>query len=164
MSVLSILEWPDRRLVQPCHEVQEPFLVAALIPDLFDTMYAASGRGLAAPQVGKQARVFVMDAGWKTGARTPLACINPVLRPLTDERMTGEEACLSVPGVSLRVARFAEVELAYTDVKGASHRVALSGAEAVIAQHECDHLDGTMHFDRVSAAERADLLARYGVV
>ncbi len=163
MSVLPILEWPDPRLAQPCLEVQETFLVAAHISNLYETMYAAAGRGLAAPQVGVPARMFVMDAGWKTSTRTPLACINPVLRPKGAERVSGEEACLSVPGVSLAVERYATVELTFQDTVGASHTRELTGAEAVIAQHEYDHLDGKMHFDRVSEADRADLLARYGV-
>ena len=78
MAVLPILKWPDPRLSQGCAPVaHEP--LDALIADLFETMYAAQGRGLAAPQVGVLKRVFVMDCGWKDGDPTPLAMINPTI-------------------------------------------------------------------------------------
>lgn len=161
MSVLPILFWPDTRLAQPCAPVTDLEQARAWIPDLFETMYAASGRGLAAPQVGAMVRVFVMDAGWKTGDRTPRACIDPHVISASDTMATGEEGCLSVPGVTALVERPASIVLGYRDETGEFRQAALEGAEARVAQHELDHLDGVMHFDRLDATARDALLAEY---
>jgi peptide deformylase len=161
MSVLPILLWPDARLSQPCAPVQEGEDLRALIADMFDTMYDAPGRGLAGPQVGVLKRVFVMDAGWKDGTPTPRACINPHILSSAETQATGAEGCLSVPGVEARVSRPTELRMGYTDENGEERRVALSGAEARVALHEIDHLDGRMHFDHLSPAERDGLLSDY---
>jgi peptide deformylase len=124
-------------------------------------MYAAPGRGLAAPQVGVRSRLFVMDATWKEGEKTPLACINPVVTPLGDTVVDGGEACLSMPGVEVMVARPAEVVLRYTELQGLAQEVHLTGAAARIALHEADHLDGVMHFQHLPVEARADVLARF---
>ncbi|MBV7394384.1 peptide deformylase [Mameliella sediminis] len=161
MSILPILTWPDTRLAQPCAPVDDPAGLATLVADMLDTMYDAPGRGLAAPQVGVMRRVFVMDSGWKDGDKAPLVCINPAITPSGDSLFTGPEGCLSVPGVTAEVTRPAEVTLGFTDLDGVAHQVQLSGAAATIAQHELDHLDGIMHFDRLDPAARDALLADY---
>ena len=161
MSILPILKWPDPRLAQPCDPVTDPSAVETLVTEMFETMYDAPGRGLAAPQVGVMARLFVMDAGWKEGDMTPLACLNPSITAATDATTTVTEGCLSVPGVTADVTRPAEVRLAFTDLTGMAREIQLSGAAATIAQHELDHLDGVMHFDRLDRAARDALLADY---
>ncbi|WP_417207491.1 peptide deformylase [Antarctobacter sp.] len=161
MSLLPILKWPDPRLAQPCAPVTDPKAVESLVTDMFETMYDAPGRGLAAPQVGVMQRLFVMDAGWKEGDMTPLVCLNPTIMSATDAKTTVTEGCLSVPGVTADVTRPAEIRLAFTDLTGAAQDITLSGAAATIAQHELDHLDGVMHFDRLDAAARDALLAAY---
>ncbi|WGW04958.1 peptide deformylase [Tropicibacter oceani] len=161
MSVLPILTWPDPRLSRVCDPVSDVAAVAPLIVDMFETMYAAPGRGLAAPQVGVLARVFVMDAGWKSGDKTPLACINPAIVETSEARVSGGEGCLSMPGIEVQVPRFAEVTLAYTDPEGRDCRRRLTGFEAICAQHELDHLDGTLHVDRLDADARALALSEY---
>ncbi|WP_323769699.1 peptide deformylase [Antarctobacter sp.] len=161
MSLLPILKWPDPRLAQPCAPVTDPKAVETLVTDMFETMYDAPGRGLAAPQVGVMQRLFVMDAGWKEGDMTPLACLNPTIMSATDAKTTVTEGCLSVPGVTADVTRPAEIRLAFTDLTGVAQEIALSGAAATIAQHELDHLDGVMHFDRLDPAARDALLAAY---
>ncbi len=161
MSRLEILRWPDPRLTEVCAPVDDFSELADLVGDMFETMYAAPGRGLAAPQVGRMVRVFVMDVGWKEGDMTPLACVNPQIHPVAGVPIPGEEGCLSVPGVMADVARLEEVILKYTDLNGEAQELRLTGAAARIAQHECDHLDGTMHFDRLTAEGRAALLALY---
>lgn len=149
MSVLDIVIWPDARLTQICTPVLEITPeIEQLLADMFDTMYDAPGRGLAAPQVGRSERIFVFDAGWKTGTPTPIACVNPEIIALSDERLTGEEGCLSIPGVPMDIARAAEVTLRWTDRTGTHERL-FTGAEAVIVQHEYDHLDGIVIYDRV---------------
>ncbi|EPX87031.1 peptide deformylase [Salipiger mucosus] len=161
MAQREIRLWPDACLKEPCAPVVDVAEVEALVGDLFETMYAAPGRGLAAPQVGVLARVFVMDAGWKDGDMAPLALINPRILSVSDARMTGDEGCLSIPGVTAQVTRAAEVTMAFTDLTGAACERRFEGAEAVVAQHEYDHLDGLVHFDRLSPEVAQDLLARY---
>ncbi|WP_305969167.1 MULTISPECIES: peptide deformylase [unclassified Mameliella] len=161
MSILPILKWPDPRLAQPCAPVQEPAALEALVTDMFETMYDAPGRGLAAPQVGVMQRFFVMDAGWKEGDMTPLVCINPAILSASDEQAVSTEGCLSVPGVTAEVTRPATITLAFTDLTGTAQRLTLTGSEATIAQHEYDHLDGVLHFDRLDPAGRDALLAAY---
>ncbi|WP_121629133.1 peptide deformylase [Tropicibacter alexandrii] len=160
MTARPLVLWPDARLSRRCAEVADED-VSGLIEDMFDTMYAAKGRGLAAPQIGVMKRVFVMDAGWKDGAPAPLACVNPVVSGAGDV-VDMDEMCLSVPGLVVLVTRPAAVSLIYED---AATRlpvsISLTGAEARIAQHEADHLDGLLHLDRIEADLRADLLARY---
>ncbi|MEC3862923.1 peptide deformylase [Mesobacterium sp. TK19101] len=159
MTVRPVLKYPDARLSQPCDPVGAED-VSALIADMFDTMYAAYGRGLAGPQIGVMTRVFVMDATWKDGPRSPIAVLNPVIVPVGAEA-EGEEACLSVPGVSARVIRPATIDLQYETADRLPRRVTLTGAAARIVQHETDHLDGLLHWDRMSPGARAALIAEY---
>ncbi|SMX26856.1 Peptide deformylase [Pelagimonas phthalicica] len=159
MSVREVLTWPDPRLAQVCAPVE--IIDPELITDMFETMYDAPGRGLAAPQIGVMQRVFVMDVGWKTGEMEPMACINPEIVSRSEARVTGEEGCLSLPGVSVEVERFAEVELRYTDLTGERLTQPLAGFASICAQHELDHLDGKMHFDRVEADLKARVLKEY---
>ena len=161
MSVLPILTWPDTRLSQVCQPVDDPGDVAHLIADMFDTMYAAPGRGLAAPQVGILARVFVMDPTWKDGEKTPMVCINPVITETSEDERVGEEACLSIPNVAADVRRPSEITLAYTDQDGVRREEHLTGFAATCAQHELDHLDGLVIFDRLSPEERTNLEAKF---
>jgi peptide deformylase len=162
MAVLPILRWPDPRLMQVCDPVREGEDVWPLISDMFETMYAAPGRGLAAPQVGVMKRIFVMDATWKEGERSPVACINPEITARADESATAEEACLSIPGVAAPVARPEWVRLAWTDRSGARREARLDGFWAVCAQHELDHLDGRVIFDHLTPEARAVLEDAYG--
>ena len=169
MSVLPILTWPDPRLSQRCAPVRslgEPMVettpeTTALITDLFDTMYAASGRGLAAPQVGVLLRIFVMDCGWKNGDPTPKICINPEILQASEVTSTRPEGCLSLPGVTADVIRPAQITLRSVDLQGRTQDWKLIGFEATCAQHEMDHLEGAITFDRLDQATRATLEARY---
>ena len=161
MALRDILKWPDTRLKQPCAEVDDPASVEALVTDLFETMYDAPGRGLAAPQVGALVRVFVMDAGWKDGDMAPLAVINPQIVDVSKETMRMDEGCLSIPGVTAPVTRPETVTMAFTDLQGNRVERRFEGAEARVAQHEYDHLDGLVHFDRMPPENAADLMHAY---
>jgi peptide deformylase len=154
MALLPILRWPDPRLSLACAPVAGED-VAALARDMLDTMYAAPGRGLAAPQVGVLKRIFVMDVTWKEGVKAPYICIDPVLRDVSDLRIAGPEGCLSIPGLSVEVERAAEVVLDWTAFDGARRSERLTGFAAICAQHEMDHLDGIVTFDRLSPDVRA---------
>ena len=161
MTVRPILAWPDPKLSQVCDPVEDATAISALIDDLFDTMYDAPGRGLAAPQIGVMQRVFVMDPTWKEGSKTPYVCINPEILSSSDIRKPGEEACLSIPGVAAQVIRPSEITLAYTDRDGGRRADHLTGFAATCAQHELDHLDGRVIFDRIAPEQRAELEATY---
>ena len=160
MALRPIVEWPDPRLSQRA----DPADVDALrdvIPDMFDTMYAAQGRGLAGPQVGVMARVFVMDCGWKDGEAEPRAMLNPVIMAAERTETVMEEGCLSIPGVLVPVSRPVAVTVQWTDETGQIHMDDFDGFEARCIQHEMDHLAGLVTFDRIDADLRAALEAPY---
>ena len=118
-----------------------------LAADMLDTMYAAPGRGLAAPQVGVALRLFVMDIGWKEGAPDPQVFVNPRITDASDVMVPYTEACLSIPAQTSRVARPDRVALVWQDLDGASHDGWFDGMAAVCVQHERDHLDGILCID-----------------
>ncbi len=162
MSVLDILRWPDPRLTQVCAPVtQVTPCIETLAADMLETMYAAPGRGLAGPQVGVMQRIFVMDVGWKEGRPDPVVCINPILQDVSEQHATNAEGCLSIPGVSAEISRPAQVRMVWTDVTGNRQEQSFSGFAAACVQHELDHLDGIVTFDRLDAATRAALEADY---
>lgn len=126
----------------------------AFIDDLVETMRAANGAGIAAPQVEHPIRVCVVHV--QKNARYPYMpdipltiMVNPVLTPLTSETFQNYEGCLSVPNLRGLVDRFTRVELAYWDRHGAETKTTLRGLSAGVFQHECDHLDGKLFVDRV---------------
>jgi peptide deformylase len=118
-----------------------------LAADMLDTMYAAPGRGLAAPQVGASLRLFVMDIGWKEGAPNPQVFVNPRITDASDVMVPYTESCLSIPGQTSRVARPDRVALVWQDLDGAAHDGGFDGMAAVCVQHERDHLDGILCID-----------------
>ncbi|SHE81825.1 peptide deformylase [Loktanella atrilutea] len=121
--------------------------LAALTEEMFAAMYAAPGRGLAAPQIGVARRLFVMDATWKTGDRSPRICVNPEIVAQSEGLATHEEACLSIPRIAVTVDRPEWVTLRWQDLAGTVQEETFSGTEAVIVQHERDHLDGILCTD-----------------
>lgn len=165
MSQRTILKWPDERLSAVCAPVSEiTDEVRILAADMLETMYAAPGRGLAAPQVGELQRLFVMDATWKEGTPDPMICINPKVTSRSDATATAAEGCLSIPGVEALVSRPESIHMVWTDLSGTLCEADLSGFAALCAQHELDHLDGIVTLDRVGSAQRSDILAAYGAV
>lgn len=161
MVTRNIRLWPDPVLSQSCAPVDraDPDL-AVLIQDLFDTMYAAKGRGLAAPQIGVLKRVFVVDVSWKEGTPDPRAFINPKVAS-TRGLLTLDEQCLSIPGLPMPVERPEHITLRWTDQSGATAARQFSGMLARCIQHENDHLNGTVVFDHQSPEARAKREASY---
>lgn len=126
-----------------------------LIADMFETMYASEGVGLAAPQVGLNKRLVVIDAdvvadsfpeckGWKK------ALLNPEITILDGELISRSEGCLSLPGLSEDVKRIEHIMLKYQDENLEQHEEEISGFLARIVQHECDHLEGKLYIDHIS--------------
>ncbi|WP_422075378.1 peptide deformylase [Tranquillimonas rosea] len=164
MAIMTILKWPDPRLsVASAPLGRTSPVVAELADAMLETMYAAPGRGLAAPQVGVMARMFVMDMGWKDGPADPWVMIDPVVEWVSDGTAAGPEACLSLPGIEAEVTRPTELDVRWIGLDGETHRARLEGFEAICAQHEIDHLNGILTLDRVSQAARLDLVSAYFV-
>ena len=157
MAVLEILKMGDPRLLrvaQPVREFDTPEL-HALIVDLFDTMEAANGAGLAAPQVGIDLQLVIF--GFSRNERYPEAppvprtvLINPVITPLGDEEQEGWEGCLSVPGLRGLVPRFARIRYTGLDARGEAIEREAEGFHARVVQHECDHLIGRLYPTRMT--------------
>ncbi len=161
MAVLPILRWPDPRLSAPCAPAPLDESTLRLAADMFDTMYAAPGRGLAAPQVGAMIRLFVMDTTWREGTVAPVAMVNPRILWQSTDTATGPEGCLSIPGPLPEITRPREIDIAWTDLEGIAQQMRLTGFAAVCAQHEYDHLDGILTLDRLSPQARKT--AEYGI-
>ena len=144
---LSIVQHPDPVLRQLCQPVLDVAQTRNLIADMFDAMYAATGRGLAAPQVGQAIRLFVMDCTWKEGTRSPVVMINPEYLSRSAKLQRNEEGCLSIADHPVWVERSERVEMMWIDETGAQKRGAFEGFEAACIQHEMDHLDGVLILD-----------------
>jgi peptide deformylase len=162
--IRPILRMGDARLLEAARPVtafDTPEL-HALIEDLFDTMRAADGAGLAATQIGVPLRVVIFGSG-ERNPRYPDApavpctiLINPVLTPLSDAMEEGWEGCLSVPGLRGLVPRYAKLRYAGFDPAGKPIERIVDGFHARVVQHECDHLDGILYPMRMRD------LARFG--
>lgn len=154
MAVLPILCWPDSRLMTICSPVAGD--VSALAADMLETMYAAPGRGLAAPQVGAMLRLFVMDCTWKDGIYAPQVLVNPEILWRSPETAVGPEGCLSLPGLTTQITRSKAVQLRWSDLSGDVNEQTFTGFAAICAQHEFDHLNGVLTLDHLEPATRVD--------
>jgi len=150
----EILLWPDpflRKRAAPVDAVDTS--VRALIQDLFDTMYAAPGVGLAAPQVGVLRQVVVLDTRSRQPESRPIAMVNPrILERLGTT--TYREGCLSIPGEAEEVERAERVTVSYLDEAGEPQTLLCEGLLAIAVQHETDHLEGTVYLDHLSPLTR----------
>ena len=133
--------------------------VGRLVDDLFETMRAAKGVGLAANQIGVARRVAVVDIGEEDPP--PLVLINPVIVERGDEDDTAEEGCLSIPDIFGDVTRPARIVVEALDQEGRRARVEVVGYKARAIQHEIDHLDGILFLDHLSAVKRSLLLSKW---
>lgn len=118
--------------------------------EMLQTMYANDGVGLAAPQVGFSINLFVMDVG-----DGPRIVINPEILEMSDEKLEGEEGCLSIPDVFEYVERSKSIKVRYFDIHGNMHEETLEGYSARVFQHEYDHLEGILFIDRLNPVKRA---------
>lgn len=126
-----------------------------LLDDMYETMYASEGVGLAAPQIGRNDRIVVIDAdpvaeNFPECAGRKLTLINPEIEILDGEEITRGEGCLSLPGLSENVSRVEHIRLKWVDENFVPHEEEISGFLARIVQHECDHLEGKLYIDHVS--------------
>lgn len=133
--------------------------IRELVDDLFETMRAAKGVGLAANQVGVAQRVAVVDVGEEFGP--PLVLINPRIVEAGEEDDSAEEGCLSIPDVYSDVRRPVSIVLEALDQDARPYRITVTGFKARAVQHEIDHLDGILFLDRLSAVRRGLLMAKW---
>ncbi len=152
MALLDILHYPDPRLRKKALPVETvDNSIRTLIDDMFETMYAAPGVGLAATQVNVQKRIIVIDVS--DDKNDPLVLINPTLMELQG-KAESEEGCLSVPGVYDTVQRADRVRVSTLDRNGDPRVAEADGLLAVCIQHEIDHLDGKLFVDYLSPLKR----------
>jgi peptide deformylase len=161
MAVREILKMGDPRLLRMAEPVREFGTPAmeALIADMFDTMHAANGAGLAAPQIGVNLQLVIY--GFKRNPRYPDApqvpetvLINPVLTPLSDEKEEAFEGCLSVPGLRGSVPRWTRLHYEGVDQHGQPISRDVDGFHARVVQHEVDHLHGILYPMRITDFSR----------
>jgi peptide deformylase len=162
MAVRDILIIPDKRLRQKSEAVQtvDPAL-RALIDDMFATMYAAPGIGLAAIQIGLPQRVVTMDVAGKDEPPQPQVFLNPEVVSSSEEKSTYEEGCLSIPEYYEEVERPAAVKVKYMDLDGKAREIEATGLLATCLQHEIDHLNGVLFIDYISKLKRDMVMKKF---
>lgn len=162
MSVLKVYEYPHPVLKKKAEKVSGvDDEMRKFLDDMLETMYAAEGVGLAAPQVGVSKRIVVIDISHDDEDRMPpLYMVNPEIIWKSDERVCGEEGCLSVPEQRAEVERYAAVKVEYIDYHGKNQILEADGFLAIAVQHELDHLDGILYIDRISRLKRQMLLKK----
>jgi len=154
MAVLKIVKYPEKVLETPTEEVTKfDDELKKLVADMFETMYAAPGVGLAAPQVGVSKRVFVMDCSGGKDPAQKIAMINPRV-VMKEGEQTGEEGCLSFPGIYFLVMRAMRAVVRAQDVDGKEFEVDGMELTARCMLHEKDHLDGVLFIERTSPLKR----------
>ncbi len=131
------------------------------IDDMMDTMLEYEGIGLAAPQVHEGIRIFVAGIDDQHGKMRVLPFVNPVITPLADAKVEDWEGCLSIPDIRGRVSRFTHIRVDALDRKGKPFRLELRDFPARVVQHETDHLDGVLFFDRMSTLVTLSYLEEY---
>lgn len=159
--ILEVKFWPDPCLKQEARPIKKQELESCekLIEDLFETMYAWRGMGLAATQVAVPIRLLVIDTE-QVGGTLKRAFINPVIKEKTEKTLVTEEGCLSFPGVFAKVTRYEGVVIEAMTLTGETEDVILNGIDAVCLQHELDHLNGIVFFDHLKPAKRRMLEAK----
>ncbi len=136
-----------------------------LLADMYETMYASDGVGLAAPQIGRNDRIIVIDASplaenYPELQGVKMTLINPRLEVLDGDKETRAEGCLSLPGIAENVTRVEHIRLRWQDEKFAPHEAEFSGFLARILQHEYDHLEGKVYIDHISAIRKQLIRAK----
>jgi peptide deformylase len=161
MAVRDILIIPDKRLrlkSEAVKTVDKP--LRKLVEDMFETMYAAPGIGLAAIQIGVAQRVITLDLAKKDEPKQPHVFINPEIVWASDETASYEEGCLSIPEYYEEVARPKAVKIKFLDLDLKPQEIEAEGLLATCLQHEIDHLDGVLFIDHLTALKRNIILRK----
>ena len=161
MSVKTILVEPDiilRQKSQPVNTVGRD--EQKLMNDMFDTMYAANGIGLAAIQIGVPQRIIVMDISRDKENKNPMYFVNPVIKNRDLEKSIYEEGCLSVPNQFAEIERSCKCEVEYLNYNGKKEILKAEGLLATCIQHEIDHLEGILFIDYLSKLKRSMIVKK----
>ena len=160
MAKLDILRYPDPKLQTVAKPVQAiDARIRSLVADMLETMYDANGIGLAATQVNVHERVVVMDVS--ENRDEPIVLINPTITWMGDERVKGEEGCLSVPGIYDGVERATAIKVSAQDADGNTRELEAQGLFAVCVQHELDHLMGKVFVEYLSPLKRNRIKSKF---
>jgi len=161
MALLPIITAPDPRLKKKCRPVETVDAeMRQLMDDMLETMYAAPGIGLAAPQVGHLKRIIVVDLAKDDEPKAPLRMANPEFVWVSDDDAKYEEGCLSLPEQFGDVQRPAKIRVRYIDHENEIRELEAEGLLATCIQHEMDHLDGILFVDHMSALKRNMILRK----
>jgi len=161
MTILPIIKAPDpilKKRCMPVNSVNDE--IRKLMDDMLETMYAAPGVGLAAPQVAIHKRVIVVDASGRDSERSPLQMVNPDIVKVSDDIATFDEGCLSFPDQYAEVERPACVRVRYIDYDNEPQEIEARGLLSPCIQHEIDHLDGKLFVDHISILKRNMILRK----
>lgn len=156
MSLLKIVHYPEPVLLtvgRPVGGEEFDDELRKLVEDMYETMYAAQGVGLAAPQIGVSKRLFVMDVPTADGESNRIALINPEIVTQEGEQI-GDEGCLSFPGIYTTVRREVRTVVRYQDVFGKEQELDCTDLAARCVLHETDHCDGIVFLDRMTMLKR----------
>ena len=162
MAIRDILIIPDKRLrfkSEAVAAVDKP--LRTLLGDMFETMYAAPGIGLAAIQIGVPKRVVTMDLAKKDDPKQPQVFVNPQIVWQSDEKAVYEEGCLSIPEFYEEVERPAQVRVKFLDLDAREQEIEASGLLATCLQHEIDHLNGILFIDHISKLKRDRVIKKF---
>jgi peptide deformylase len=162
MALRDILVIPDKRLRQKSEAVKAVDKnLRKLVDDMFETMYAAPGIGLAAIQVGVAQRIVTMDLAKKDEPKAPLVFLNPEVIWKSPEEATYEEGCLSIPEYYEEVTRPSKVRVKFLDLDGTPQEIEAEGLLATCLQHEIDHTNGVLFIDHISKLKRDMVMKRF---
>ena len=150
MAVKKILLYPNSLLLRISERVEKfDENLISLSKDLIDTMYEADGVGLAAPQLGINKRIFVMDCSGEDEEKDYRIVINPEIEHESEELGSYKEGCLSIPGITEEISRPKTIKVVYQDLKGGFQRHSYDGLWSTCFQHELDHLNGKLFIDHL---------------
>lgn len=167
--ILPVIAYGDPLLRDECEEIEEGTDISKLLSDMYETMYGASGVGLAAPQVGKSLRLFIVDAS-PFGEDEPendqeakeyeilkdfkKVFINPIIEEESGTKWAFAEGCLSIPGIREDVTREGDIKISYYDENWKFHEEKYTGIAARIIQHEYDHIEGVLFVDHLNPLKK----------
>jgi peptide deformylase len=153
--MLKIVLAPDPALRKTCDPLEQvDSHHQKLIKEMFETMYEANGVGLAAPQVGVNKRIFIIDAGIREEIKNPIAMINPIITNIKKNISIYEEGCLSFPGHYAELERPDEITVEYLDEYNKKQRLVTKDFTSRVIQHELDHINGILFIDHLSRLKR----------
>jgi len=171
MAILPIVLYNDPVLREKATAIEsDSKKLQRLIDDMFETMYEASGVGLAAPQIGESVRLFVVDADVMVeddeDAKTygPMVFINPEIVSKGSDSVEFEEGCLSLPDLREKVTRLDKITVKFLDRKFVEHEISFDGWMSRVFQHELDHLDGVLFFDYLGSFKKRLLARRLAMI